>query len=214
MAKAVAKAMRKGEETRERLLDIAEASILQKGFGATSIDEIIAAAGITKSGFFYHFADKNMLARALLRRSGERDEIVFDDIFGRARQLTDDPLQTLLVALKLLAETMADLPNGHPGCLVTTYCYQERLFDREVHDLNRGIVLNWRRRFRDMLDEIASRHRPAEPVDFDQVADMFTSIIEGGLVVGKAIRDTQALPEQILLYRHYVKLLFQRPVAA
>lgn len=40
--------MRKGEKTRNRILDIAEASILQKGFGATSIDEVIAEAEITK----------------------------------------------------------------------------------------------------------------------------------------------------------------------
>jgi hypothetical protein len=28
------------------------------------------------------------------------------------------PLQAFLISLKLLAETMADLPNGHPGCLM------------------------------------------------------------------------------------------------
>ena len=70
-------------------------------------------------------------------------------------------------------------------------------------------------RFRDMLDEIAKRHTATEPVNFDQVADMFTSIIEGGLVVGKATHDPRSLPEQILLYRHFVKMLFQpRPAAA
>ncbi|TIL69490.1 MAG: helix-turn-helix transcriptional regulator, partial [Mesorhizobium sp.] len=58
--------MRKGAETRERILEIAEASVLAKGFGATSIEEVIAEAGITKSGFFYHFKDKNELARALM----------------------------------------------------------------------------------------------------------------------------------------------------
>ena len=59
---------RKGEATRERILAVAEASVLAKGFGATSIDEVIAEAGLTKSGFFYHFRDKNELAREMLRR--------------------------------------------------------------------------------------------------------------------------------------------------
>ena len=59
---------------RERILDVAEASILDKGFGATSIDELIAAAGITKSGFFYHFRDKTELARVLLMRYIERED--------------------------------------------------------------------------------------------------------------------------------------------
>ncbi len=90
--------MRKGEATRERILEVAEASVLAKGFGATSIDELIAETGITKSGFFYHFRDKNELARALLRRYVETDDRIFDDVFGRAADLTDDPLQAFLDA--------------------------------------------------------------------------------------------------------------------
>ena len=127
--------MRKGAETRERILEIAEASVLAKGFAATSIEEVIAEAGITKSGFFYHFKDKNELARAMLRRYVEANDRLFDDIFERGRQLSDDPLQAFLISLKLLAEIMADLPNGHPGCLIASICYQERLFDREVREL-------------------------------------------------------------------------------
>ena len=74
--------MGKGIETRERILQIAESAVLAKGFGATSIDEVIAEAGITKSGFFYHFRDKNELARAMLRRYVETEDRLFDDIWG------------------------------------------------------------------------------------------------------------------------------------
>ena len=38
---------RKGSNTRDRILDVAEAAILEKGFAATSIDELTAAVGIT-----------------------------------------------------------------------------------------------------------------------------------------------------------------------
>jgi hypothetical protein len=37
-------------DMRERLLESAEAAVLAKGFAATSIEEFIAAVGITKSG--------------------------------------------------------------------------------------------------------------------------------------------------------------------
>ena len=37
--------MGKGEATRERILTIAEAAVLEKGFGATSIDEVIGKPG-------------------------------------------------------------------------------------------------------------------------------------------------------------------------
>lgn len=61
-------APKKRGEVRERVLQLAESAILEKGFGATSIEELIAAAGITKSGFFYHFKDKTELARILPTR--------------------------------------------------------------------------------------------------------------------------------------------------
>ena len=73
--------MSKGSDTRTRIMDIAEAAVLEKGFGGTSIEEIIEAAGITKSGFFYHFRDKNALALALLERYVETEDAFFDDLF-------------------------------------------------------------------------------------------------------------------------------------
>ena len=126
---------RKGSDTRQAILDVAEAAILDNGFAATSIDELIAAVGITKSGFFYHFKDKGELAKALLVRYVEREDMLFDDLFRRAEELDEDPLHGFLVGLKMLSEMMADLPAGHPGCLVAAYCYQDRLFDREVRGL-------------------------------------------------------------------------------
>src|SRR5918997_641684 len=87
----------KGEATRERILEIAEAAVLAKGFGATSIEEVIAEAGLTKSGFFYHFKDKNALAREMLRRYVATNDRLFDEIFGRGQQLSDDPLQAFLI---------------------------------------------------------------------------------------------------------------------
>lgn len=200
--------MGKGVETRERLLDIAETAILQKGFGGTSIEELIAEVGITKSGFFYHFRDKNQLAHTLLERHLERDEAILNNIFGRARDLTDDPLHTLLVGLKLMAEMMADLPDGHPGCLVTTYCYNERLFDQELRDLNRRAVEAWRIRFRGMIDAINARYTPREEIDPDQLSDMVSTVIEGGIVISKVLRDPALLPQQILLLRSYIRLLY------
>ena len=151
---------RKGADTRERILDVAEASVLDKGFSATSIEEVIAAVGITKSGSFYHLKDKNELAKALLVRYVEREDALFDELFARADELNDDPLHGFLVGLRMMSELMADLPNGHPGCLVASYCYQDRLFDKEVRAITASAVLNWRKRFRQRLDLIAERYPP------------------------------------------------------
>jgi len=200
--------VRKGQETKNRIMDIAETAVLAKGFGATSIEEIIEEAGITKSGFFYHFADKNALAKALLERYIDLEDSLFDELFDRARQLHDDPLHAFLIGLKLLSEIMADLPKGHPGCLIATYCYNERLFDGEIQDLSRTAMLSWRRRFRKVFDEIAGRYDMREDVDLDHLADMVSNTCEGGIVMSKTLHDPDVLPQQILLLRSYIKLLF------
>lgn len=198
---------RKGD-ARERILDAAEASVLEKGFDATSIEELIATVGITKSGFFYHFRDKTELARVLLARYIERETAMFDELFGRADELNEDPLHGFLVGLKMLAELVADLPNGHPGCLIASYCYQDRLFDQRVRDLNTQSVLLWRARFRARLDRIAERYPPRIGVDLDDLADMLSAVADGGIVLSKVLHDPAAMPRQILLYRDFVKAVF------
>ena len=194
----------KGADTREHILDVAEASVLDKGFDATSIEEVIAAVGITKSGFFYHFKDKNKLAKALLVRYVEREDALFDELFAR----NDDPLHGFLVGLRMMSELIADLPNGHPGCLVASYCYQDRLFDKEVRAITASAVLNWRKRFRQRLDLIAERYPPRVEVDLDDLADMLSVIADGGIIISKAIKDKQVLARQMLLYRDFIKAVF------
>jgi AcrR family transcriptional regulator len=199
---------RKGGDTRERVLDVAESAVLEKGFAATSIEQLIAAVGITKSGFFYHFKDKGELAKALLVRYIARESALFDEIFGRADELNEDPLHGFLVGLKMLSELLADLPRGHPGCLIASYCYQDRLFDREVQALNTEAVLAWRKRFRARLDLIATRYPPRIAIDLDDVADMLSVIADGGIILSKVVKDKDALSRQVMLYRDFVRTIF------
>lgn len=204
-------APRRGNDTRERILDFAESAVLEKGFAATSIDELIAAVGITKSGFFYHFRDKGELAKALLIRYLAREEDILDDIFRRADELNEDPLHGFLVGLKLLAELMANLPQAHPGCLVASYCYQDRLFDKEIRDLSAEGVLRWRRRFRGHLDRICSRYPLYADIDLDDLSDMLPALVDGGIILSKAMRDKHLLPKQVMLYREFIRAIFLAP---
>jgi AcrR family transcriptional regulator len=202
---------KKKSDARERILALAEESVLEKGFGATSIEELITAAGITKSGFFYHFKDKTELARVMLERYIARENELFDDLFRRADELNEDPLHGFLVALKMLSEMLADLPTGHPGCLIASYCYQDRLFDQQVRQLNAEAVLAWRRRFRERLDMIAVRYPPRIKVDLDDLADMLSAVVDGGIILAKATMDPRALGRQVMLYREFVRAVFLAP---
>lgn len=201
----------KGEQTRERILDVAQAGVLAKGFAATSLDEIICEAGITKSGFFYHFKDKNDLAKALLQRYLDREEAVFSALFAQADALSEDPAHAFLIFLKLFAETMGDLPSAHPGCLIATYVYQDQLFSRDVRDLSSEGYLIWRRRFRARLDAIAAKYPPRIEIDLDDMADALSALADGGIILSRSLQDVSLLPRQILQYRAYVRLVFLGP---
>ena len=63
-------------------------------------------------------------------------------------------------------------------------------------------------RFRERFDKIAELYPPKQNVDFDALADMAATLVEGGLVLGRMLNDNSVLPKQILLYRDFVQMIF------
>lgn len=57
------------EETRGRLLAAAEACFRSAGYEATTLEAILAEAGLARGTLYYHFDSKEALAAALSRRS-------------------------------------------------------------------------------------------------------------------------------------------------
>jgi TetR/AcrR family transcriptional repressor of nem operon len=203
------KVLSKGEATRERICAAAERIVLQKGFAATSLDEIMSAAEVTKSGFFYHFKDKHDLAKALLERYVEHDTRIMDELFAKADALIDDPLHNYLAFLKMWSEVMDDLPERHPGCMVASYCYQDQMYHREIRAMSADGILLWRKRFRERLDAIAKRYPPRLPIDLDALADMNITIVEGGIILEKGHGQKGSLTRQVLMLRNLVKAVFE-----
>lgn len=194
--------------TRERILDQAEKLILKNGYNATNLDDILQQASITKSGFFYHFAGKNDLARALVARYLHADEALFTSLWTRADSLTEDPLQRLLLFLKLFAETMQDMEQAHPGCLVVTFTYESHHQDEELQRMVREGVLAWRGMLLQRLDDIHQRTPIPEEIPPLHLADMFTAAVEGGILLSRMFGSNEPLVQQILLYRDYLRRLF------
>ncbi|GAA0654874.1 TetR/AcrR family transcriptional regulator [Brevundimonas lenta] len=198
----------KGEQTRDRIMDIAEASVLEKGFAATSIDEILFEACITKSGFFYHFRDKNDLALALIERFRERNLSIFEENFARADELVEDPLQAFLLGLKLLAEIMAEVQTERPGCLVSTFVFQDQQFDGRVRQMLVDVIQVWCAQFLARLERVAEVHPPRVDIPLADLADMLMTVIDGGIIVSKALQEPQIMARQILAYRTFVRTVF------
>jgi TetR/AcrR family transcriptional repressor of nem operon len=199
---------RDGTATRTRILDAAQGLVLEKGFAGTSVDDVIAAAGATKGGFFHHFASKQSLARALVERYVEEDMRLLDDLLGRAERLSRDPLQQLLLFVALQEEAAAAISADQPGCLYASICYERDLVDEETRELIADAVRAWRTRTREKLDEVVALYPPRLPVDLDTLADEGLAVFEGAYVLSRALREPELLRGQLRHFRTYLELLF------
>ena len=198
----------KGARTRERLLELAYESVIRKGFASTSIEELVEAAGITKSGFFYHFRDKTDLARQLIEAYTQRNATFLDTLARRARELSDDPLHSFLVFLKLYAEEMEEMTVGHPGCMVATVTFQDQSWDRGVRQLVIDQVTDWRGVFLGWLEEIAKAYPPKGKASLEDLADAILAFTYGGMTIARALGDTSAISRQTMMFRETVRLHF------
>ena len=199
----------RSNNSRDRILEVAESIILKKGFGGTSIEDVLEQAAITKGGFFYHFKGKADLAKALVERYLGADEVVFDNLFKRADELSEDPLQQLLIFLKLFAETMSELETTHPGCLVASFTYESQQLNEDVTALMRQGILSWREMMAGRLKQVMATREPRVEVSVTALADMFISSVEGGILLSLVLNSNQHMVEQILAYRAHLRLLFE-----
>ena len=196
------------EKTRERILDAAQALILDTGFGSTTVDSVVSRAGITKGAFFHHFGSKSDLALALVARYALLDKQHLEQQMERAAKLASDPLQQLLVLIALYEEEFEALDEPFPGCLFASYIYENKLFDEKTIEVLRESTLMWRRVAREMLDRVAAAHPPRVPVDMESLADLFYALTEGSFIMTKTLGDKTLLARHTRHLRTYLELLF------
>ena len=101
-------------ETKRKLVDAAIGLMRTCGYNATTVDDICAAAGVTKGGFFHYFKSKDELAMAALTHFREGKAKEYEDA---PFQKSTDPLDRVFGRLDYVKKTSGD--NQHPtkGCL-------------------------------------------------------------------------------------------------
>jgi TetR/AcrR family transcriptional regulator, transcriptional repressor for nem operon len=205
---------RDGHATRERILAVANELVLKHGFAATSLEQILRRAGVTKGAFFHHFDSKEELATALVDRYLVTEEQLVEATLRRAERLSSDPLQQVLIALGLLEELFAKLDAPHPGCLVASYLYQNDLMTDETMSKSRKAFLVWRHDIAAKLRAAAKSRPPRAAVDYEALGDLPITIIEGAMVMAKLFDDPKMIAVQLRQIRSHIELLFgvEQPV--
>ena len=71
-----------GPEGRRRILDVAAALFLERGYVGTSLRDIARAVGMKPGSLYYHFASKEALLEAILERGMEVMVAAFTEIMS------------------------------------------------------------------------------------------------------------------------------------
>ena len=82
---------KRSDATRERLFEAAVELIGERGYHGTTVDDIVARAGVAKGTVYYHFAGKTELFHALLTDGLDK----LSDAFRAEIEDNEDPREAL-----------------------------------------------------------------------------------------------------------------------
>ncbi|MBI2684175.1 MAG: TetR/AcrR family transcriptional regulator [Actinobacteria bacterium] len=79
----------KGADTRARIIDAGARLFLERGFVETSVSDVISESGLTKGGFYFHFASKAALGLAVVDATRATFQARVIDLAGARARATD-----------------------------------------------------------------------------------------------------------------------------
>ena len=193
-------------DAKAKLLDAALSVIRTKGYSATTVDQLCAAAGVTKGAFFHHFKSKDDLAVAAADYWSE----MTGGLFAAAPYHDHaDPLDRVLAYLEF---RKALLQGGVPEftCLVGTMVqetYETAPAIREACD--RSISDHAATLKADI--ELAIRDRGISPEWTAASLALHTqAVLQGAFILAKAKGGSEVAADSIDHLIRYVTLLFRK----
>jgi AcrR family transcriptional regulator len=150
----------------------------EQGYGATSIPEICARAGLTKGAFYSNFANKDALFLVLLDRSWERRAQWIRRAMPAGDQLTGAPEKRTRVP---------DLPVDRQWTLVSMEFSLHAIRHPEIAQLLVEHELCVRSELALLVAEALERARRVPTLPVDELARMIVAVTEGS--------DIQALTD-------------------
>ncbi len=176
----------RGRASRERIVERAADLFAERGIAATSVDEVLAAAGAGKGQFYHYFRSRDELAAAAV---GYRCAQV---LAGLTQALGG--VSSLAGLEKALAEFVTGFEQmGLPGCPIGTLA-------TEVASRNEAARLQaaagfdaWERLLADALERMRQRGELRPDAQPAVLATGLLASIEGGMVLSQARKDAASL---------------------
>jgi TetR/AcrR family transcriptional repressor of nem operon len=190
---------------KEDILEKAQGLMLQKGFEATSVDEICSGAGVTKGSFFYYFKSKEDLGKALVSRFSSRMAAKFGE---SVCECGEDPLDRINGVIDCAIESSKEPENK--GCLLGTFT--QELYASHP-DIRQACCDSFQSMIQMLKKDFAlakAKYAPKKTIDPQALAETLVSLIQGGLLLKKATQDRKFLERTLTQFKGNLDELFKK----
>lgn len=198
--------MRDPEKTRKRILSAAFDTVYRQGFRATSVNDIVAKAGVTQGAFFHYFPNKNALGYTLA------DEVLRDMLLERwTKPLSaySNPIQGIAIRYKKLMEETTDEEVGL-GCPLNNLTQEMSPIDPVFRDKLRSVMQEWIKETERYLKKAQAEGHMRPEVDAKSAAEFLVMMEEGSWALAKVLGDRRVYQSMYGGYRRYLDSISTR----
>jgi len=189
-------------DTRNALMEAAFGLVRRQGLAATSVDQICAAAGVSKGAFFHHFKSKDELAAETAYHWSAVTEPFFE---AAPYHAPEDPLERVLGYIDLRRAMMAG-EIAEFTCVAGTMVQEAWATSPAV----RCAAWDSMSRHADALVADIEAAKAARGVELDArgLALHMVAVVQGAFILAKASGDPGIGAESAAHLRRYVEQLF------
>jgi TetR/AcrR family transcriptional repressor of nem operon len=190
---------------REKLLDASFVLIREKGYSATSVDELCAEAGVTKGAFFHHFPSKDALAVAAANRWSEISAALFQTApYHKHRDPLDRVLGYLDFRKALLKGEVAEFT-----CLAGTMVQEVYRTHAEIRDACEASIRGNATMVEADIAEAMKLYGVRAKWSAQSLALHTQAVLQGAFILAKATGGPDVAAASIDHLRRYIELLFK-----
>ncbi len=190
--------MRKGEHTRERLLDEATWLVNRHGVGATSVTALLLAAGIKKGTLYFHFPGKDDLCLAVLERARVGFLAVLDETLGAS-----DPWAGFCAFLDWVLERHRG-KQFVGGCIFGNTALEMGDREGEHAAAVRELFAAWTERLAGVIAAGQQAGCMRRDLTAAELAQMTVASLEGGIMLARLRKAEDPLQACILSLKRFI----------
>lgn len=204
MARRATVSAEEKQTARQKLLAAAFSVIRQKGYSATSVDELCAAAGVTKGAFFHHFKSKDDLAVAAAQHWTETTGAFFA---AAPYHVHADPLDRVLAYIDF---RKAIIRGAVPEftCLVGTIVQEAYATRPDVRDACAESIFGHAAVLSEDIAAAMRQRGLAVEWTAEDLAQHTQAVIQGAFILAKAKDSPEPALRSLDHLRRYIELLF------